>query len=163
VSHDSEREKFMVLVDDHGAALLALVRRLCGNPHDADDVFQETAVRVWRGLSSSPEIQNPRSWLLTIGYRTFLDARGRRGRFESLAESDDRRESSPAELASQAETAALVNAAITRLPATLREVVVLHYTGGLTLSETAAAMNLSEGTVKSRLNAALHKLRSELE
>ena len=53
--------------------------------------------------------------------------------------------------------------AIAGLPDLIREVVVLHYTAGLTLSQTAAAMEISEGTVKSRLNAALNKLRSVLE
>src|SRR5258708_30305226 len=144
----------MVLVDEHGAALMALIRRLCGNPHDADDVFQETAVRVWRNLSSRPRLQNPRGWLLTIGYRTFLDSRSRHKRFESLADSCDRYENSPAELAARAEASDLVNSAIASLPATIREVIVLHYTGGLTLKDTAAAMNISERTVKSRLNAA---------
>lgn len=153
----------MALVDEHGAALWALVRRLCGNPHDADDVFQETAVRVWRNLSSQPRLQNPRGWLLTIGYRTFLDSRGRQKRFEPLADPGDRDENSPAQLASRAEASGQVNLAIAKLPATIREVVALHYTGGLTLKETAAAMNISEGTAKSRLHAALLKLRSLLE
>ena len=45
----------------------------------------------------------------------------------------------------------------------LRQVVILHYTGGLTLRETAEALACSEGTVKSRLNAAITKLRSMLE
>ncbi|MBI3861054.1 MAG: RNA polymerase sigma factor [Planctomycetia bacterium] len=153
----------MTLVDEHGAALLALVRRLCGNPHDADDVFQETAVRVWRSMVSCPRLANPRGWLLTIGYRAFLDSRSRRGQFEALADPSDRGENSPAELAARAEVGGLVNAAVAELPETIREVVVLHYTGGLTIKETAEAMNLSEGTVKSRLNAALLKLRSALE
>lgn len=153
----------MALVDEHGAALRGLVRRLCGNPHDADDVFQETAVRVWRNFASCPHLTNPRGWLLTIGYRTFLDTRGRRDRFETLADPGDPRENSPADQAARAETKDRVHAAVGGLPDTIREVVVLHYTGGLTIGETAAAMNLSEGTVKSRLNAALIKLRSALE
>jgi len=153
----------MTLVDEHGAALMALVRRLCGNPHDAADVFQETAVRVWRNFSSYPQLQNPRGWLLTIGYRTFLDSRGRQKRFEPLPESDDRHDNSPVELAARAEASDQVTLAIADLPTAIREVVSLHYTGGLTIKETAAAMNISEGTVKSRLNAALVKLRSVLE
>ena len=38
----------MELLDAHGAAVLAMLRQLCGSRHDADDVFQETAARVWR-------------------------------------------------------------------------------------------------------------------
>src|SRR4051794_12351848 len=36
-----EHAFFVELVDHHGAAALAMLRRLCGNPHDADDVFQD--------------------------------------------------------------------------------------------------------------------------
>ena len=153
----------MALVDEHGAALMALIRRLCGNPHDADDVFQETAVRVWKRLSAEPRLHNPRGWLLTVGYRAFLDSRGRQPRFEPLDDPGDQRQNSPADLAAGAEAGDRVNLAIANLPAAIREVVVLHYSGGLTLKETATAMSLSEGTVKSRLHAALQKLRSVLE
>ena len=45
----------------------------------------------------------------------------------------------------------------------IREVVILHYAGGLSLSETAAAMGISKGTAKSRLSSALVKLRSVLQ
>ncbi len=49
---DDHRQPFTDLLDAHGAAVLAMLRRLCGNRHDADDVFQETAARVWRHLGS---------------------------------------------------------------------------------------------------------------
>ena len=51
---DAERQIFLELVNRHGATVLAMLRRLCGNPHDADDVFQEVAARVWRNLGSRP-------------------------------------------------------------------------------------------------------------
>jgi RNA polymerase sigma-70 factor (ECF subfamily) len=54
-------------------------------------------------------------------------------------------------------------AAVKTLPAGVRDVVTLHYTGGLTLRETAEAMGLSLGTVKSRLNSGLESLRSLLQ
>lgn len=38
---EKDRETFTALVDEHGAAVLAMLRRLCGNPHDADDLFQD--------------------------------------------------------------------------------------------------------------------------
>jgi RNA polymerase sigma-70 factor (ECF subfamily) len=66
-------------------------------------------------------------------------------------------------MAERSEERDRVQAAIADLPDSIREVVVLHYVGGLTLGQTAAAMELSPGTVKSRLNAALNKLRSVLE
>ena len=44
----TDREIFLGLVDEHGAAVLALLRRLCGRGHDAEDLFQDVAIRVWR-------------------------------------------------------------------------------------------------------------------
>ncbi len=66
----------------------------------------------------------------------------------------------PLEGAERAESWRLVQDAMSDLPEIIRQVVVLHYLGGLSIRETAAAMNLSEGTVKSRLNSALCRFRS---
>jgi RNA polymerase sigma-70 factor (ECF subfamily) len=163
VAQDSEREKFTALFDAHGGALMGMLRRLCRNPHDADDVFQETSVRVWKSFASRPWLRSPKSWLLTIGYRAFLDSRKRHRPTEEYTDPPDQRSRSPAELAERAEDFDRVQSAIADLPEMIREVVVLHYVGGLSIGETALAMDLAEGTVKSRLNAALTKLRSALE
>jgi RNA polymerase sigma-70 factor (ECF subfamily) len=151
------------MLEAHGGALLGLLRRLCGNQPDADDVFQETAVRVWKSVPSRPWLRNPRGWLMTIGYRAFLDMQKRKLRSEELFDPPDAASRSPRELVEKAEAFDRVQAAIGTLPEPVREVVVLHYVGGLTISQTAAAMGIADGTVKSRLNAALATLRSALE
>jgi RNA polymerase sigma-70 factor (ECF subfamily) len=163
VPKNADQREYLELLDLHGATLMALLRRFCGNCHDAEDVFQDTAARVWRSFSKRPRLRNPRAWLMTIGYRAFLDAQQRRPRLGDLSDLMDDRHGSPGQLAERAEDRDRVQAAIAGLPEPIREVVVLHYTGGLTLRQTAAAMELSTGTVKSRLNAALNKLRSALE
>jgi len=142
---------------------MALLRRLCGNQPDADDVFQETAVRVWKNFSSRPWLRNPRSWLMTIGYHAFLDSRDRRTGTAEMIDPPDRRGRAPGELIEKAEDCDRVHVAIGELAAPIREVVVLHYMGGLSISQTAAAMQIAAGTVKSRLNSALATLRSALE
>jgi len=163
VSKDACQREFLELLDLHGAALMAMLRRLCGNCHDAEDVFQETAARVWRSFPTRPKLRNPQAWVMTIGYRAFLNARDRRPRHEDLSDLTDHRHGSPGQMAERSEEHGRVQAAIAGLPEPIREVVVLHYVGGLTLGQTATAMELSTGTVKSRLNTALNKLRSVLE
>jgi RNA polymerase sigma-70 factor, ECF subfamily len=153
----------MELLDAHGAAAMAMLRRLCGSRHDADDVFQETAARVWRSLPNQPRLRNARGWLMTVAYRVFVDSRERRKPHDELSDPPDARADPPDRAAARAEVCDRVQAAIAGLPEPVREVVVLHYLGGLTLSQTAAAMHVREGTVKSRLNAALGQLRSVLE
>ena len=161
--NDARQREFLEMLDLHGATLTAMLRRLCGNCHDAEDVFQETAARVRRSFSTRPRLRNPEAWVMTIGYRTFLNARDRHPRHADLSDLTDDRHGSPGQMAERSEERDRVQAAIAGLPEPIREVVVLHYVGGLTLGQTAAAMELSPGTVKSRLNAALNKLRSVLE
>jgi RNA polymerase sigma-70 factor (ECF subfamily) len=163
VSINPQRQAFMEMVDAHGPAVMGMLRRMCRNNHDAEDVFQETAIRVWRNFASRPRLRNPRAWLMTIAYRTFLDqkVRGRR-QHESFVDAPDTRSESPLEKTSKADEVQNMLAAMEDLPEMVREVVVLHYSGGLSLRETAAVLGISTGTVKSRLNAALVKLRSVL-
>ena len=158
-----EHQEFMALVNAHGAAVLAMLRRLCGNPHDAEDMFQETAVRVWRNFGNRPTLRSPRGWLITVAYRVFLDQRTRQSDHVANDEPVDCRSVSAESLAEQAEWRDRLNAAIQALAAEGRELVLLHYAGGLTLSESAAALGVPVGTAKSRLNVALNKLRSVLE
>jgi RNA polymerase sigma-70 factor (ECF subfamily) len=158
----SDRRKFVALLESHGPALLALLRRLCRNPHDADDVYQDTAMRVWRHFASRPRLRNPKAWLMTIGYRAFVDHHQRRRHQEPSLELADPRPDEPAKHAEQSEWSRRLEAAIETLAPPLRQVIVLHYTGGLTLRQTAEAMGISLGTVKSRLNSGLLELRSML-
>jgi RNA polymerase sigma-70 factor, ECF subfamily len=165
MTRSSDESEFAALVDTHGSSIMALLGRLCRNRHDAEEVFQEVALRVWKSFSlrTRPPLENPRAWLMTIAYRAFLDKVAARRTHELLAVVADSRADSPHSLAEAAERRDEVQAAIDELAPAMREVVVLHYAGGLSLRETARAMQISEGTVKSRLNSALGKMRRVLE
>lgn len=161
-------ERFRELFESHGPALMAMLRGLLRSTHDAEEVFQETAIRVWKDLRKAPLLRNPRAWLMTIGYRSAIDAR--RARHNPTVHSPAVLDSEschdpgppPDRLAEQREMNERVTALLDDLPPALREVVVLHYTGGLTLRATAKAMGLPVGTAKSRLNQALQTLRQRL-
>jgi predicted RNA polymerase sigma factor len=77
VSNSAHQREFERLLDEHGASLMSMLRRLCGRADIAEDVFQETALRVWRNLGRRRWLRNPRGWLMTIGYRAFVDAKAR--------------------------------------------------------------------------------------
>jgi RNA polymerase sigma-70 factor (ECF subfamily) len=163
----ADRETFLALVDEHGAAVLALLRRLCGHGHDAEDLFQDVAVRVWRNLRSRPTLRNPRGWLMTIAYRVYLDHQAKAPRLAPISGEDELparggREQDPAVLTERRERCAIVEGAVAELSVATRSVVSLHYTGGLSLREIAKALGISVGTVKSRLNAGLEQLRRRL-
>jgi RNA polymerase sigma-70 factor (ECF subfamily) len=163
---DKDHKTFQALVDEHGATVLAMLRRLCGNPHDADDLFQDVAVRVWHNLRLRPILRNPRAWLFTIAYRAYIDHQADRQCHAALRDKDEAfvrgaSDRDPVAIAERAESAQLVNSAVMELSPPLRSVIVLHYTGGLSLREVASTIGVSVGTVKSRLNAGLEQLRRQ--
>ena len=163
----TDREIFLGLVDEHGAAVLALLRRLCGRGHDAEDLFQDVAIRVWRNLGSRPTLRNPRGWLMTIAYRVFLDHQAQTPRFASLSDDEsltarDWRDHDPAVVTERREQCGIVEDAVAELSPATRSVVTLHYTGGLSIREIAKTLGISVGTVKSRLNSGLDQLRRRL-
>jgi RNA polymerase sigma-70 factor (ECF subfamily) len=164
---NQKREDWIALVDAHGDALWALVRKLCRHQQDAEDAFQEAATRAWRLWPGRAAIANPRSWLMTIGYRAFLDLRRKAGRLQAGGlgleqEPADRRIAGPAVAAVAAEEACRIREAVAALADDVREVFVLHYTGGLSIAEAAAAMGIKTGTAKSRLASGLNELRRRL-
>jgi RNA polymerase sigma-70 factor, ECF subfamily len=162
----SDQEIFRELVDQHGPSVLALLRRLCGRTHDVDDLFQDVAVRVWRNLRNRPRLRNARGWLMTIAYRVFLDHQARSPRLDPLFDEDlparGGRDHDPAVLTEHRERCLLLADAVAGLTETTRSVIVLHYTGGLSLREVAGTIGISVGTAKSRLNAGLEQLRRRL-
>ena len=162
MERNTRRQWFLDLLDRHGSAVVSMLRRLCRSGHDADDVFQDTAMRAWRSLPERGRLRSPRAWLMTIAYRSALDHWARRPANVELQDAPDERLPDPSRLAQQSEDRGRVNAAVAELPEAIRAVVVLHYSGGLTLAETAKAMGISVGTAKSRLNRGLERLRKVL-
>jgi RNA polymerase sigma-70 factor (ECF subfamily) len=155
---------FVRLLEEHGPAVRAMLRHLCRRPHDVDDVWQDMAVRVWRSLQARPRLTNPRGWLATIAYRAYVEDAARRPTTAGPADFERADDStpSPQEAAIRAEQRHRVQEALDVLPPDLRSVVALHYAAGLSLRDTAEAVGVAVGTVKSRLHAALVLLRRAL-
>lgn len=149
---DAMRERFDAWVRPHLAVMAALAARLTGNA-DRDDVVQDALVRAWRRWSTyDPAKGAPRAWLLAI---VSGEARRRRG-FRAPA------------LSVPETTAGFtpdvdLERAIHALPRRMRLAVELHYFCDLPLSEVAAVLGVSPGTVKSSLYDARRKLAAALE
>jgi RNA polymerase sigma factor (sigma-70 family) len=131
--------------------MLRLAARLA--PGSADDVVQEALVRAWRHRSSFDPARGAfRTWLLTI---VANEARRRtyRRRLPEQAASTN---------ASHLERSLDVQAAVRHLSPRQRLAVDCFYFADLTVAETAAVMQCSEGTVKSTLSDARERLRRDL-
>ena len=159
------------------AAFAHLVRRhapiakrmavLWGAGADADDVVQDALVKAYSALSRFRAAAGFRAWLLSIVHnetRNLHRSRSRRAAREFLARlPDELWIFGPEEEAMVTDRRRRLLAAVRELPAELREVVSCRYLLELTEAETAVALNVPPGTVKSRLHRALTVLRTEVD
>ena len=148
-----DEEAFASLVGRHGRMVLGVCRRMLGNVHDAEDVFQA----VFLVLAQRAAIVNPREnvgrWLHGVACRTALDARKRLARrnskelqFEKIHEP----ELEPRELFES--ISPILDEEINRLPARYRDVLILCDLEGKSRKEASVILGTPEGTISSRLS-----------
>lgn len=155
------------IVRVHGDRVYRLAYRLAGNAHDAEDITQETFIRVFRSLDTF----RPGSfegWLHRITTNVFLDMvrRRQRIRMEALPEETDRiagREPSPEQAFSDANLDPDLQAALDELLPEFRAAVVLCDVEGLSYEEIGATLGVKLGTVRSRIHRGRQALRANLE
>ncbi|MBI1944500.1 MAG: sigma-70 family RNA polymerase sigma factor [Deltaproteobacteria bacterium] len=156
---------FDLLVRRHQAAVLRVAARYLGDAELAHDVAQTTFVQLFGWLPRYQPRGKFRAFLMRVALRQCAMAARTRSaarRREDAAPVADAG-ATPAEVALERERRRQLDRALTALSPKLRAVVVLRHCGGMSYDEVAAAMDLPVGTVKSRVFAALAKLRDALE
>ena len=155
--------RLTALFDAHAGPVWRYVVHLTGDRAGVDDVVQETLLRAWR----TPRIlaQDPastRSWMLTVARHLVIDdVRSAHSRRElAVADTPD---AASDDLTDALFDAILIEEALASLSVDHRSVVVRAYFGGQTVAEIAAALEIPEGTVKSRLHYGLRSLRLALQ
>jgi RNA polymerase sigma factor (sigma-70 family) len=154
------------VVRDHSARVYRLAYRLSGNAQDAEDLTQETFVRVFRSLASfSPGTFE--GWLHRITTNLFLDMvrRRQRIRFDALPEDTERlpgTSPSPEQVYADTHLDPQIQAALDALSPEFRVAVVLCDIEGLTYEEIAATLGIKLGTVRSRIHRGRVQLREAL-
>lgn len=150
----------------HQQAVFRLAYLLLGDPDDAEDVAQETFLRAWKYLKRFDDTRPLRPWLLSITSNLASNKRRSAGRHVSALMRSFQNEPPPDTVEEKnvqhTESHALWKAVQT-LNITDQQIVYLRYFLDLSVSETAEALNVAEGTVKSRLSRALEKLRKVIK
>ena len=136
--------------------LYRLALRITLNPADAEDVVQETMIKVWNRRERWDEIESMEAFCLTICRNISLDKmRKMENLSQSLEEGQDAPDlsyaSNPEEQAMQQDRIALVRKLIDRLPEKQRSIMLLRETEGKSYKEIAAIMEISEEQVKVNL------------
>jgi RNA polymerase sigma-70 factor (ECF subfamily) len=156
------------LVEGHASMLYRVAYSVVRNAEDAEDVVQETFVRVLKHSAKFSEIRDPRVWLVRIAWNLALD-RKRRAKYVSieddataLAQQMPSKDLPADAMAIGAEGHARVLAMLEKLPAKEREVLMLSAFDELNTTEIAAVLDTTESTVRSRLFRARQIMRKKL-
>ena len=148
-------EQFVI---EHYEAIFRFLRNLTGSKEDTEDLTQQTFLRAWEALPGFRGDSSLSTWLHSIAYREYTHWLRSRREFVPLDEIVDM----PDEQANQNLEAVLLRWAIYRLDPEHREVFVLYYVQGFSMSEIAKIIGVPAGTVKSRLFFARQKLKELL-
>jgi RNA polymerase sigma-70 factor, ECF subfamily len=146
-----------LLVERHHVAIYRFLRQMTRRTADAEDLTQQTLLRILAGAARFDGRTTLRAWALGIAFREFTKWRRRKPWLPLLAE--QRETSDPY---SDVDNAFVLLTALQRLPSADRALFLMHYVEELNVAEIARALAIPEGTVKSRLHAVRVRLRTYL-
>ena len=155
------------LVKEHADSVYRLAFRLSGNQHDAEDLTQETFMRVFRNVQQY-QPGTFEGWLHRITTNLFLDMVRRRAkiRMEALPEDYERvpgTDMTPEDAYSVTNLDPALQKALDDLKPEFRVAVVLCDVVGMTYEEIAETLGVKMGTVRSRIHRGRAQMRESLE
>jgi RNA polymerase sigma-70 factor, ECF subfamily len=161
------RREFEERLAECGPLAYRVARGVLRNTADAEDVAQEAMLRAYRQFDRLRDRTRFRAWLVRIAFRLALDRlrSGKRRELRDTHWSQPEYHPLPAnaeELAASNEFQAHLDNALAELPEKLRLVLLLAATDGHTIDEIAGMLDISTGTVKSRIFYARRKLAEKL-
>ena len=157
-----EPEAFDALIARWHEPLWHFARRVTGSDDAADDVVQDVWMHIVRGMPKLRQPERLRSWMFGIAHRRLMDRF--RHRYTTPDFADINIDDLPASV-NDDELAGDIDRmldALAELPVVEREVLALFYLQELTLQQIADALDVPQGTVKSRLFRARRLLRERL-
>jgi RNA polymerase sigma-70 factor (ECF subfamily) len=168
---------FQEIVSQYKDSIYGFLRRFLNDRDLVDDVFQETFLQLYVSRDTFDQSKPLRPWLFTIAANKAKDALRRSQRVDatnlgSLFDSDehsiddvlntlDYDEHMPYDDLIREETAAQVKRVIARMPAKLREILILAYFHKFPYGEIAGILGIPVGTVKSRLHIAVNRFAED--
>lgn len=152
-------------MDRYGDAVLRTAYFYLRDRQRAEDVYQEVFLRVYRNRGSLEAMENPKAWVLKIAVNACRDVM-RRPWWKKVLLIDSR----PRETAESVEQEAVDSEtnrelwrSVSELAEPFRTAVLLYYYHELSTKEIGGILNVSEGTIRSRLHRARQMLKENLE
>ena len=164
---------FEALYDRHSSTLYALLLRILASPEDAQEVLQETFVKAWTNARMFDSARGSEiAWLISIARSRGID-KLRSRKIRGDRENDAGREISihssfvesttGADMAVRSQESSAVRSALSELPDAQRVALELAYFEGFSQSEIAAKLGEPLGTIKTRMQLGMKKVRERLQ
>jgi RNA polymerase sigma-70 factor (ECF subfamily) len=149
-------------------ALHAYLQRMVGDAATADDLLQESLLKIANGLSTFAGKSSLKTWAFAIATRVVADHFRRAGNRQTTVAIDEAHEPADANVDISEtfvvdEMNACIREVIDQLPADYRAALILHDLEGLTAQETAEACNCSLPAAKIRVHRGRRRLEQALE
>ena len=161
---DVDRAKVTGWAGEHWDAVFAMLYRLCGNRHEAEDLTQETFLRAGSRHASFEGGTNIRAWLMRIAVNAHVDGRRRRRVARTdLLEDAPSPVPDPGDRVAGDELARAIEAALTELPETARIVFLLRTRESMSFAEIAVVIETSEATARWHMLQARRELLKRLQ
>ncbi len=159
-----DKEAFQRLYQNTDKTIYGFILSILRNPQDAEEIMQETYLKVWISAGSYQSQGKPLAWMFTIA-RNLCYMKFRDQKHEADIGLSDLSEMETGEFCPQIEDAAdklVLNAALHILNEEERQIVLLRTAAGLKHREIAASLELPLATVLSKYNRAMKKLQKHL-
>jgi len=164
VQKTDDHAAFELLVNRYQKSLFGYIWRFTGDRHAAEDMFQETWMRIYQARSKYNHEFPFSSWAYRIATNACLDTRKKKSHamekatdneiIQRQASSDDR----PDKRLMQETKSSSVQALLNEIPEKFRAVLLLKHYEDLSIKTIAAVLEIPEGTVKSRLHKGIKQL-----
>lgn len=151
-------DAFGLLVTRYQRVMYTVALRMVGNAEDARDITQDAFVKAYRQLAAFDPHYRFFSWLYRIQLNECFNALRARRPIDSIGPGVAAAGATPFDATLQTERRGQVAAALQQLTPEYRAVVVLRHFAGQSYEEIAAALDIPEKTVKSRLYSARQRL-----
>jgi len=159
---NGESAAFGPLIKNYRKQLFSYLFRLCGRREEAEDLFQETLVKTWRGINRYSEQQKFSSWLFTIAHNTAMDNLRKQNRENIIADIEPdqlQHTSDPHKELVLNEIGKKIQSAVETLSFKQKEVFLLRLSSGMSFKEIAAATKEPLNTVLSHMHYAINKIK----
>lgn len=161
---DGDQEAFYELYRSTDRTIYSFILSILKNPQDAEEVMQETYLKVWTGAASYQSQGKPLAWMFTIA-RNLCYMRFRDQKHQADVGLDELNGEEIGEVCfplEQMTDAIVLKAALSILKEDERQIVLLHASAGLKHREVAAGLQMPLATVLSKYNRAMKKLQQYL-